>query len=331
MEETYRAIADLIAESSSFLITSHIDPDGDAIGSQLAIWSMLKRLGKDVKVVSEDPVPDTYTFLDGSGEVITSRTEPCEVAIVVDAAALHRVGWVSELVKQCSKVVNIDHHRSNHEFGDLNLVVTDAGAAGEIIYNLAQVMGVGLEPNEAEALYVALLSDTGCFRFPNTTSATLRVAAALVDAGVSPYHAGSEIFWKRSAAGLKLLSNALSSIEVTNDGSIATMEIAWRMYEETGASSRESEGFANYPRSIKGVKVGVLIRETKDGHFRISLRSREDFPIAEVAKSFGGGGHPTAAGCRMEGDLSSVKARLRERIFSGALARTIHKPGGEVP
>ncbi len=319
MEKEYRAIADLIRESDSFIVASHIDPDGDAIGSQLAIWSILKRLGKSVKVVSEDPVPDTYTFLEGSGEVVSSRTEPADVAIVVDAAALHRIGWVSELVKQCSKVVNIDHHQSNHNFGDINLVVTTAGAAGEIIYNLSQELGMEIEPNEAEALFVALLSDTGCFRFPNTTSATLRVAAALVDAGVSPYHAASEIFWKRSESGLKLLSGALASIEVTNDGSVATMNITQRMYEETGASPRESEGFANYPRSIKGVKVGVLIRETQDGHFRLSLRSREDFPIAGVAKSFGGGGHPTAAGCRMDGDLKSVKARLRERIASRAL------------
>jgi len=319
MEQAYRAVADLIRESDSFIIASHIDPDGDAIGSQLAMWSILKRLGKSVKVVSEDPIPDTYTFLEGAGEVISSRTEWAEVAIVVDAAALHRVGWVSELVKECSKVVNIDHHQSNHNFGDINLVVTDAGATGEVIYNLSQELGVELEPNEAEAIFVALLSDTGCFRFPNTTAATLRVAAALVDAGVSPYHAGSEIFWKRSEAGLKLLSSALASIEVTNSGSVATMDITQRMYEKTGASPRESEGFANYPRSIKDVKVGVLIRETRDGHFRVSLRSREDFPIADVAKSFGGGGHPTAAGCRMDGDLESVKARLRERIASKAL------------
>jgi phosphoesterase RecJ-like protein len=319
MEQEYRAIADLIKKSNSFIVASHIDPDGDAIGSQLAIWSILKRLDKSVKVVSEDPVPDTYTFLEGSEEVISSRVEPADVAIVVDSAALHRIGWVSELVGQCSTVVNIDHHASNHNFGDINLVVTGAGAAGEVIYNLSQEMGVELRPNEAEALYVALLSDTGCFRFPNTTSATLRVAADLVDAGVSPYHAGSEIFWKRSEGGLKLLSRALGSIQLSNDGNVATMDITRRMYEETGASPRESEGFANYPRSIKGVKVGVLIRETRDGHFRVSLRSREEFPIAEVAKSFGGGGHPTAAGCRMDGDLESVKTRLRDRIASGVL------------
>ncbi len=319
MEQEYREIADLIRESDSFIITSHIDPDGDAIGSQLALCSILKRLGKSVKVVSEDPVPDTYRFLEGAGEVINEETGPADVAVVVDAAALHRIGWVEGIVKECGKVVNIDHHQSNHNFGDLNLVVTRAGAAAEVVYNLSQVMGVEIEPGEAEAIYVGILSDTGCFRFPNTTSDTLRVAAALVDAGASPYHAGSEVFWKRTDSGLKLLSSALASIEVTNDGSIATMEITQRMYEETGASPRESEGFANYPRSIKDVKVGVLIRETEQGHFRVSFRSREDFPIAEVAKSFGGGGHPTAAGCRMDGDIESVKARLRERISATVL------------
>lgn len=320
MEQVYRETADLIKRSGSFIITSHIDPDGDAIGSQLAIASILRRLGKSVKVISEDPVPDTYRFMEGSGEVVTSQAGPADVAIVVDAAALHRVGWVSELVKQCGRIINIDHHQSNQNFGDINLVVTHAGAAGEVVYNLSRVLDVELEPAEAEAIFVAILSDTGCFRFPNTTSDTLRVAAALVDSGASPYRAGSEVFWKRTDAGLKLLSRALGSIEVTNDGSIATMEITQRMYEETGASPRETEGFANYPRSIKDVKVGVLIREVEKGRFRVSLRSREDFPIAEVAKSFGGGGHPTAAGCRIEGDLETVKTKLRERISAKALS-----------
>jgi phosphoesterase RecJ-like protein len=319
MTPDYQAIADLISASRTFLIASHIDPDGDAIGCTLFMYSVLKRLGKNVKVVYEEPIPDTFAFLEGSSEVIATETAPAEVAIVVDSALLSRIGWVADLVRRCPTIVNIDHHKSNDDFGHHNLVVTDAGACGEVIYGLARAMGVTPTRGEAEALYVALLSDTGCFRFPNTTSATLSVAADLVDLGVDPYHAASEIFWKRSNSGLKLLGSALSTIEVTNGGSIATMEITKRMYEETGATSRDSEGFANYPRSIRGVKVGILIREIDGNRFRVSLRSREQFPIGEVAKSFGGGGHPTAAGCRIEGDLESVKASLRERIAQRVL------------
>jgi phosphoesterase RecJ-like protein len=180
---------------------------------------------------------------------------------------------------------------------------------------------MGLQPTraEAEALYVAILSDTGCFRFPTTTGDTLRIAADLLDTGVKAYHAASEIFWKRSPAALKLLSDALSTIEVSNGGSVAIMEITKRMYEEAGATSRDTEGFANYPRSIRDVLVGVLIREVEDGLFRVSLRSREGYPISDVAASFGGGGHPTAAGFRIRGDRDDVKNRIRDALGTALL------------
>lgn len=315
MDKTSKTINDLLRRAGSFLITSHIDPDGDSVGCELAIVSALKRLGKRAKVVSEDPIPAAFAFLEGSGEVITETTEPCEVAIVVDSGCLDRIGWVKDLVLKCSTVVNIDHHGSNDHFGHHNLVITDAGACGEIVYGLLMDLGITLTTGEAEALYVAILSDTGCFRFPTTKSRTFRTAAELLDLGVKPYHAASEIFWKRSPAALKLLSSALSTIEVTHDGSIASMEIRQRMYEETGGSPRDTEGFANYPRSIRGVKVGILLREIGNGRFRVSLRGRSGHAIDGVAKSFGGGGHPTAAGFRIDGDLEAIKSDLRSQIY----------------
>jgi phosphoesterase RecJ-like protein len=319
MEKAYKAIADLLRNSSSFLITSHIDPDGDAIGSALAIASILKRLDKSVKVVFEDQIPLTFSFLKGSDSVITSPTEACEVGIVVDAASLDRVGWVKGVVLECGVVVNIDHHGSNDYFGHHNLVVTGAGACGEIVYRLVAGLVESLTTDEAEALYVAILSDTGCFRFPTTSSETLRTAASLIDAGVRPYHAASEIFWKRSPSALRLLSRALSTIEVTNGGAVATMEITKQMFDESGANPKEIEGFANYPRSIRDVQVGVLVREMKDGLFRVSLRAREGYRIDGVAKSFGGGGHPTAAGFRIRGSIEDIKTRLREEIDTTVL------------
>ncbi len=319
MKDTYRAIADIIENSGSFLITSHIDPDGDAVGSALSICSILKRLGKNSKVVLEDRIPAAFTFLEGSSEVITSNVDPAEVAVVVDASSLDRLGWVEDLVRKCRVIINIDHHGSNDNFGHYNLVVRDAGACGEIIYRLVQEMGAEPTPAEAEALYVAILSDTGCFRFPNTTSDTHRIAAHLLDLGAKPYHTASEIFWKRSPAALKLLGSALSTIEITNGGMIASMEVTRRMFEETGADSRDTEGFANYPRSIRNVQIGILIRETEPGRFRVSLRAREGYAIDEIAKSFGGGGHPTAAGFRTEGDLPRVKERLRNEIHTKVL------------
>jgi phosphoesterase RecJ-like protein len=317
MDDTYGAIAEVVRRSGSFLIASHIDPDGDAIGCELATASIINRLGKSAKVLSEDPIPDTFSFLRGSEDVVTNESDMSgtpDVAVVVDAASLDRLGWVEKPVRECPVIINIDHHESNTNFGHHNLVETGAGACGEVIHRLAASMGIELSRDEAEALYVAILSDTGCFRFPTTTGETLRIAADLLDTGVNAYHAASEIFWKRSAASLRLLSNALSTIEVTNGGSVAIMEISKGMYDETGATPRDTEGFANYPRSIRDVIVGVLMREIGDGRFRVSLRSREGYPISGVAMSFGGGGHPTAAGFRINGDREEIKARIRKAL-----------------
>ena len=319
MEKTYQAIAEVITRAESFLIASHIDPDGDAIGCQLAMLSVLRRLGKVVQVISEEPIPDTFAFLAGSGDVITGDSDAAEVAMIVDAASLDRLGRVEGPARACPVIVNIDHHASNTYFGHHNLVETGAGACGEVIYRLIRAMGLEPTRDEAESLYVAILSDTGCFRFPTTTGDTLRTCADLLDAGVKAYHAASEIFWKRSQAGIRLLGDALSTIEVTNGGSVATMEITQRMCEDSGATYRDTEGFANYPRSIRDVLVGVLIREIGDNLFRVSLRSREGHPISDVAASFGGGGHPTAAGFRIRGDRSEVKARIRDALQEALL------------
>jgi phosphoesterase RecJ-like protein len=316
MTQAYKTLSDLIRNSQSFIVTSHIDPDGDAIGCALAMFSVLKRLNKTVKVLSEDGVPPSYTFLEGASEVLTSRADPCDVAVVVDSGGLDRTGWVGEVVKQCRTVVNIDHHMSNTYFGDINIVDMSAGACGEIVYKVLDELGAGLVKSEAEALYVAILSDTGCFRFPSTTAGTLKIAAHLLDLGVRPYHAASEIYWKKSLASLKILGNTLSSIEVTDDGKIAMMQVTRDMYRAAGASAVDTEGLANYPRSINGVAVGVFLRETSEGCFRVSLRAAEGYDVDAVAKVFGGGGHAAAAGFRIEGDLESVKAKVRQSIYS---------------
>jgi phosphoesterase RecJ-like protein len=320
MTEVPKGLIDLIRGSTSFLVTSHLDPDGDSVGCQLAIYSVLKRLHKNVKVICEDGVPPSYAFLEGAGDVLASRAEAgaagCDVAMVVDAGTLERIGWVADLVGRCGTVVNIDHHRSNNSFGDLNLVVTSAGACGEIVYQVLRDLGVELVRAEAEALYVAILSDTGCFRFPTTTASTLRIAAHLMEVGVKPYRVASQIYWRKPLASLKILGEALSSIEVTEDGMVATMDVTRAMYRSSGANDVDTEGFANYPRSIDGVAIGVLLRETEEGRFRVSLRAAEGYDVDAVARVFGGGGHTTAAGFRIEGRLDEVKSRVRREIGS---------------
>jgi len=314
MDETYRKIADLIATSRTFIITSHIAPDGDAIGCQLAIYSVLKRLGKEPRVISEDGVPGNFTFLEGSADVENADGPPADVAIVVDSSGLDRIGAVSGVVAKCGTVVNMDHHRSNGFFGDINLVDTDAGATAEIVYILLNMIAAPLTEGEASALMGGIMTDTGCFRFPTTSSRTLRIGAELLDLGARPYSLASEIFWNKNVAGMKLLSEALATIETTDGGMVATMDVTRAMMEDSGADHVDTEGFANYPRLIKGVLVGVLLRELDRGHFRVSLRSKETIDVNEIAQAFGGGGHQTAAGFRIDGDLGEVKRRIRQEV-----------------
>jgi phosphoesterase RecJ-like protein len=314
METTYRKIADLITASQTFIVSSHIAPDGDAIGCQLAIYSVLKRLGKKVRVISEDGVPDNFAFLGGSEDVERADGQAADVALVVDSAGLDRIGNVSDVVAKCGTIVNIDHHRSNTDFGDINLVDTEAGATAEIVYILLKMVAESLTEGEAAALFSGIMTDTGCFRFPTTSSRTLRIAADLLELGARPYHLASEIFWNKNVAGMKLLSEALATIETTDGGRVATMDVTKAMMDDSGADHVDTEGFANYPRLIKGVLVGVLLREMGEGNFRVSLRSKETVDVNEIARAFGGGGHQTAAGFRIEGDLGEVKNRIREEV-----------------
>lgn len=321
----YKNTVDIIKTSRSFLVTSHIDPDGDAVGCELAMVSVLRRLGKSVVGVLEDPVPPSYVFLEGAAGISSSPTGlgggQWDVAVVVDSATLERTGWVADAARKCREIVNIDHHRSNTGFGTENVVETDAGACGEIVYRVLEELGAGLVATEAEALYVAILSDTGCFRFPSTTGSTMRIAAHLLDLGVKPYHAASEVYWKKSLPSLRILGDALRSMEVTDDGMIATMGLTRAMYRDSGASDLDTEGFANYPRSISGVAVGALLRETDEGHFRVSLRAAEGYDVDAIAKVFGGGGHMAAAGFRIDGDLESVRAKVLREVQAHLAAR----------
>jgi phosphoesterase RecJ-like protein len=316
MTQALQKIVDLIRASQDFLVASHIDPDGDAVGCELSMYSVLKRMGKSVKVIAEDRVPPSFRFLERAGEVTTTPVAPAEVAIVVDSGDLERTGWAADVIRRSGTVVNIDHHRSNTQYGHINLVDKDAGACGEIVYKLLQELGEGLERGEAEALYVAIMSDTGCFRFPSTTAGTLSIGAHLLSLGVRPYHVATEIYWKKPMSALKIMGRALSSIEVAGGGKVATMEVTRRMYDETGAADVDTEGLANFPRSIEGVAVGALLRETDPGHFRISLRAAEGYDVDVVARVFGGGGHAAAAGCRIDGDLETVKTRVRDAILT---------------
>lgn len=299
-------IARELSGSDNFLVTAHIHPDGDAIGSLIGMNSLLSALGKRAVAVCHHPVPERYRFLPGSddiaGPVEAKNMGPFEAAVILDAGEYGRIGDVAELIDDSTRLINIDHHLSNDGFGDAAWVDPGASAVSEMLYALFGHFKVLPDEPTALALYVGILTDTGRFRFPNTSSLALATVAALVERGADPSLATEKVYYDTEESVLRGLGNVITRVERNGeDGKVATTHMT------LDENSVDSEGFIDYILAIRGVEVAALMRETKPGFFKISLRSEGAVDVAEIAGRFGGGGHRNAAGCRIEGDLAAVK------------------------
>lgn len=327
------AIVNLLRERETFFIYLHQFPDGDAIGSSLGLAGGLRQLGKEVYLVSRHPLPEQYRFLPGS-EGISDRSPLQEGSVVVllDCTGLDRAGLRREGLGAGTVVVNIDHHASNGYFGDLNLVDPHAAAVGELVYYLLDHLGVEIDGRIATCLYAAILTDTGCFSFENTTSRSLEVAARLVEKGARPYEVAQEIYESRPASSLRLLSRALGSLELSPGGRVGWMTVTREMIEDTGATDGDSDGVANYARAVRGVELGILFRELPDGMVKVGLRSRGQVDVSQLAASFGVGGHPRAAGCVLPGPVEVARREVLEAALKavGEGARLDGAPGRRI-
>ncbi len=292
-----------------FVVTSHIHPDGDAVGSVLAMGWILRRLGKEVRLVLAERVPAAYAFLPGQESVEAVRgsggeargmdragTLEAEAVVVVDCSDLERIGPVKDLLPPGAAVINLDHHLQN-EFGAPRYVRTEAAATGELLYELIRKLGLELDCDTATCLYTALLTDTGSFRFANTTAETLHIAADLLAFGVSPSCVAEQVYDVKPLSSLRLLAEALATLKVTPCGRVAWLEMDEGMLERHGVDASETEGIVNYARTIAGVKIGALFRGVAPSLTRVSWRSRPGYDVSRVAARFGGGGHANAAGC----------------------------------
>jgi len=306
-------VVQLIEQQQRFIITSHIRPDGDGLGSGLALYWMLRDLGKDVSVVLRDRVPPAYTVLPASDLVIVTDdvTEKYDAAFVIECSDVDRPGLPS-LNKQF--VVNIDHHSTTVPFGDINWIDATAAAVGEMIYNLCKALGVEVTKEIAECIYTALLTDTGSFHFSNTTERTLKIASELVRRGVEPARISQALFYTYPYSKIKLLGLVLSKIERDESGRIAWITLDRVTMDDAEASEEDSDGIVNHALSIGDVEAVAFFKELSPGAYRISLRSKGKNNVAKVAELFGGGGHRNAAGCRISGDFEDVKRRVIEGL-----------------
>jgi phosphoesterase RecJ-like protein len=326
-ETDLAAVAEALRGHDRFLVTTHENPDGDALGSMLATTLGLRQLGKDAEMVllGSAPLPREYAFMELAGLL---RAVPDDVdgrvLVCVDCANERRVGEDPVLLERAPAVLNVDHHHDNSRFGDVSVVVADASSTAEIVRDLFRLLGVELTPEIAEPLYIGLVTDTGRFQYSNTTPKALRLAAELVEAGADGHHVFQHVYENVDFAKLKLLARVLDRARVYEGGGLVVSYLLRGDFAEVGAEEPYSEGMIDYLRAVEGARMAAMIREPPrdDGPMRrVSLRaSSDEIDVSAIARASGGGGHPQAAGFSSDASIEEITAFLR-REYGRAAAR----------
>jgi len=308
-------IVDLIRNGERFLLTTHESPDGDALGATLGLASFLRRIGKDVVVHVIDPVPRLFSFLPGADTVRQDIPDhPYDVSFVLDVGEERRAGSCFAGAGSRGVIVNLDHHATCEEFGDINLIDPTAAATGILVHRVIEGYGYPLDLDTALCLYVAIITDTGSFRYSNANPEAFSVSARLVACGINAWDVAEKLYENQPRERLLLLAEALRHLRIDESGFFASLAVTLDMYERTGATPELTDGFVNYPRSIAGVEVAIFFRELEPKRFKVGFRSKGSVDVSRLAQRFGGGGHHNAAGCVIEGTLDDVRATLSSHL-----------------
>jgi bifunctional oligoribonuclease and PAP phosphatase NrnA len=302
-----------LKEKDNFFIATHINPDGDAIGSSLALLSALESIGKNALIYDKDPVPEIYRFLPGHEKFIHSISglnPSAHNLILLDCNSLDRVGIDGASFPFASV---IDHHETEKEFGDIKWVKPDAAATGMMIFSLLRTMGLEINREIAISLYTAIVIDTGGFRYSNTDAEVLRVAAELVQAGANPAEISQNLYEMWSEKRFRLLIMALKTLDIRYK--VAFTAVTREMFIKTGTSPEDTEHFSNFPRMMQDIRISAFFRETGDNEWKVSLRSRGEVNVARIAELFKGGGHKNAAGYKVKATLESAKESLLSHLL----------------
>ncbi|MGD9300518.1 MAG: bifunctional oligoribonuclease/PAP phosphatase NrnA [Desulfobacterales bacterium] len=309
-----------IKEANHILLASHSDPDGDAIGSILALGIAIGRRGQKTTIYNASPIPAVYRFLPSVERIVRhiKKANTYDLALIMDCGDLPRIGEASTTVRQIPVVINIDHHISNTCFGDIQLIDPLACSTAEIVYRLIKALEVPLDKAIATSLYTGILTDTGSFRFSSTNQAAFAISQEMANLGVEPHDVAQHVYGTYSLGRIKLLNLALDSIEISDNGKLSIMTVTGAMFAETGTHPEDVDGMINYARRIEDVKVAALIQEQQNGktssasqcRYHVSLRSDGSVDVAAIAGSFGGGGHTSAAGFQVETTLTELKSDI---------------------
>jgi phosphoesterase RecJ-like protein len=319
-----------IRQGNRFLLTSHVNPDGDAIGSELGLARLLRRLGKGAVVWNLDQIPAIYRPLPGTDRVHSGAEPPAgfpekfDGIVVLECPSPDRTGLEQHL--GALPVINIDHHLGNQHYGAVNWVDSAAPAVGEMVFRLAQALKIALEPEIASCLYLTLVTDTGGFRFSNATPAAFEAAAALVREGAHPEQVSQWLYESQPVAVVRLLGEMLQTLGLHQGGRIATVRLDPEMFARAGAEDGDSEGLIDYARAIAGVDAVALVRRRADGTHKVSLRSRGEVDVEKIARHHGGGGHRNAAGYSFDGAAGDT-AEIERQVVADVAAALSAAPG----
>jgi phosphoesterase RecJ-like protein len=307
------AVLSAIANAGHLLVTAHARPDGDAVGSVLACWMMLERMGKKADMALSDRVPRIYAGLPCASLVQQrSRIEgDYDAIILLECDGMERSGLQG---LDGRFLINIDHHTSGREFANVNWIESDACAAGEMVYRLVAAAGIEVTQDMATCLYAAVLSDTGSFCYAGTDANTFELARDLVRRGADPVLIAQSVYFSNPAAKIHLLGAALANLH--QRGRLAWLWVSQQDMDRTGAAEEDCEGIVNYAIGIAGIEVAVFLRELPDLRVRLSLRSKGRVNVAAIAETFGGGGHENASGCTLDGPLPLATERILARLRS---------------
>lgn len=310
------AILSTIDRGQRFLVAAHGNPDGDALASTMALANALLEMGKEVVAYNQDGMSAELAFLPGASTVVDSlgANQSFDAGFILDSGELRRAG--SHLKDYCKSLVNIDHHPYSEDFGSIYYVDESACATGALIYRILKAAGHAISLPVATCIYTAILTDTGSFRYSNADPEAFKIASELVDLGVSPWDVSANIYENKPEKQLRLLTAALKSMIISDCGQLGAVSVTEQMLAETGTGPEDTDGLINYPRSIQGVKVALLFRQTDDDCFKVGFRSKGEVNVGELARQLGGGGHHNAAGATLSGDLATIQELVFSRLQS---------------
>ena len=314
---TFEQIGRILREHHSFAVLGHVRPDGDALGSQLALALSLKKLGKEVRIWNEDGMLEKYSFVPRS-ELLSkppAQAEDIDVVVALDTAIQNRLGTTLRAVRSAKVWINIDHHPSNPGYGDVVYIDPTAPATGQILFELIKDQQLPLDSEIAENLYVAISTDTGSFQYPNTTARTFEIAAELVECGVDVGRVSRLTYENYPRRRIELLRKLLRTMRFELEGRIASFSLSLKTAAELSVLPEDNEGLIDHLRAIRGVVVAIFFEELADGKVRISMRSKDEaVDVCAICQKFGGGGHVLAAGARVVGLLPEVEERVLKEV-----------------